>query len=180
VGGVERVRRTLLHLGLALVLVGPPSSAQESALQAAVRLTGEARFAEAVEAARAGAEPLQRAQGELYAFHRAGALEEALAAGLRGLDESPDDAWTLEQTAYVALSLGAGELAVRLVERLDNVLPAEEASRLDWMRAEARRLADQRLLEQAAQHRARLGALLGLGLGLLAFVAGLRPLRPTS
>ncbi len=151
-----------LHFALALLLVGGLSPAQESALQAAVRLTGEARFAEAVEVARAGDDPLQRAQGELYVLHRAGALEEALAAGLRGLDEAPDDAWTLEHTAYVALSLGAGDLAVRL----------------DWMRVEATRLAGQRRREQDAQRRARIAALLGLGLGLLAFGVGLRPLPP--
>lgn len=174
-------RPGLSIVALALLTWAPRAAAQESALQAAVRLTGEARYAEAIEAANAGEVPLQRAQGELYAYHRAGALEDALRAGLRGLEEAPKDTWTLEQTAYVALSLGAGELAVRLVERLDAALPAEERSRLDWMRAEALRLAEQRGLEGRAQRSARLWALVGLGVSLLAFAIGMRPLsRPSN
>ncbi|MCB9916534.1 MAG: hypothetical protein H6828_15520 [Planctomycetes bacterium] len=166
---------------LALVLgasLATSASAQESALAAAVRLAQEGRFVEALARARSAPEPLARAQAELYVWHHAGALDQALAAGRRGLAVAPADAWLLQNSAYVALSLGAGDEAQRLVGELERALPAEEFTAHAWMRAEADDLVRQRASERAALTRARaVSAAVGLA-ALVALLLGAR--RPAS
>lgn len=151
--------------GLFLLLSTGSLHAQETSLQRAVRLTGEGQLTPALAAARAGEDPLSRAQGELYVLHHAGALEAALEAGLAGLREAPGDTWLLERSAYIALSLGAGELSARLSEELRETLPASEWARHEWMLSEAQALESTRAEEAAALQRAQL---VSAGVGLLA------------
>jgi tetratricopeptide (TPR) repeat protein len=154
------------------MLLLAPLLVQETPLQAAVRLSGAGRHAEALRAAAESQAPLERAQGELYSYHRAGALEEALGAGLRALDAAPDDPWTLEETAYVALSLGEASLAASLLERLAAGQTPEERMRTAWMAEEAARALELRGAERRALERARLVVLSGTGLALVLLVAG--------
>lgn len=157
---------------LALAVLLGAGADQETPLQAAVRLCGEGSPAAALEAARASESPLERAQAELYVLHRAGALDEALDAGLRALEVAPSDPWTLEETAYVALSLGEGALASRLLGRLAPQLDRAGAERTAWMGEEAERLAARRGEEQRALRLGRsvaaAGATLALAVALLA------------
>jgi len=147
-----------------IALFGTP---QETPLQEAVRLTGEGRPAAALLAAGRSQEPVERARAELFVYHRAGALDDALAAGLRALAEEPSDPWTLEETAYVALSLGDGALASSLLERLRPQQAGEALERTAWMGEEAARLEGLRVAEGAALERARLVALAALAGALL-------------
>ena len=143
----------LVALALAVCALG--ARAQETSLQRAVRLAGEGDLSAALDAARAGSSPLARAQGELYVLHHAGALEAALQAGLAGLEESPSDAWLLERSAYIALTLGAGALAIELCDELQAVLPPEEWGRHEWMQGEALALQATREEEAASLRRAK-------------------------
>jgi tetratricopeptide (TPR) repeat protein len=152
---------------LALSVLLGPGPDQETPLQAAVRLSGEGSPAAALEAARRSESPLERAQAELYVLHRAGALDEALDAGLRALEVAPSDAWTLEETAYVALSLGEGALASRLLERLAPQLDPAGVGRTAWMGEEAGRLAARLEEEQRALRLGRSVAAAGAALALV-------------
>lgn len=157
--------RALLRLtGLCLALllaVSQASGAQDSGLQQAVRLVSEGRLAQALEAARGESDALARSQAELHVLHHGGLLEEALEAGLGGLEGAPEDPWLLERTAYIALSLGTGELAVDLCEDLRRAQP-QEWERHAWMMEEALSLRSQREGERKALGRAR--TLVGAGL----------------
>jgi hypothetical protein len=117
-----------------------------------------------LKAARAEVDPLVRAQAELHVLHHGGRLDSALQAGLSGLRAAPEDPWLLEQSAYIALSLGAGELAMDLGQRLREHMPPVEWPRLSWMLTEARALEQQRLAEARALKRSRTA----VGAGLLA------------
>ena len=162
--------RSALLLAAALFPVGAEAVAQEVGLQAAVRLAGEGRLAEALEAARGEPRALERAQAELHVLHHAGQLTEALEAGLAGLEATPRDPWLLERCAYVALSLGAGELALRLCEELREVDAPAAWEGHAWMLEEAERLVAQRERESTALMRARwtvaLALLAGVGVAL--------------
>lgn len=156
----------------ALFLASPMTAWAESrgSLQEAVRLTQAGELLGALEAARTTPDALERAQGELYVWHHAGALREALQAGLDGLRVAPLDPWLLDRCSYLALSLGAGELALSLTEDLQAATPPESWSEKAWMMDEARALAETRAAERRSLSRARLvssGAVLAALLGLL-------------
>ena len=164
--------RSALLLAAALFPVGEEAVAQEVGLQAAVRLAGEGRLAEALGAARGEPRALERAQAELHVLHHSGQLTEALEAGLAGLQAAPGDPWLLERCAYVALSLGTGELALRLCEELREVDAPAAWEGHAWMLEEAEGLVAQRERESTALSRARwtvvLALLIGLGTALAA------------
>jgi hypothetical protein len=130
------MKRALAALLVIAFAFASPARAQETSLQEAVRLVGERRFVEALAAARKGEDPLSIAQGELYVLHHAGALSEALEAGLTGLEAAPEDPWLLEQCTDIALNLGAARIAGRLARELQEVVPESDLERasgyLEW------------------------------------------------
>ena len=164
--------RSALLLAAALFPVGEEAVAQEVGLQAAVRLAGEGRLAEALEAARGEPADLERAQAELYVLHHPRQLTEALEAGLRGLEATPGDPWLLERCAYVALSLGAGELALDLCGKLRAVESPAAWEGHAWMLEEAEGLVAQRERESTALSRARWTVALALLVGLVGLLVG--------
>ena len=133
------------------------AGARESGLDAAVRLVGEGEFQAALSAARGETRSLERAQALLHVFHQAGALEEALEAGRKGLEDHPADPWLLDRCAYLALSLGAGDLARGYSVRLGADADPESSSArsASWMLVEIERLQENRRNEQRALRRAR-------------------------
>jgi hypothetical protein len=143
---------------LAVAFAAVPQE-QENGLQAAVRLVGEERYRAALEAARAESQPLARAQAELYVLHQGGALEEALLAGLEGLETSPEDPWLLERSAYLALSLNAGSLAEELYLNLQQVTDEASWDLHEPRLGEARAIQERREAEALALTRARLGVI---------------------
>ena len=159
---VEFLAAVLLSLSAPLAAQSP-----ESGLQAAVRLVGEQRFQEALLAGQAESNSLARAQAELYVLHQGGALTEALEAGLRGLRVAPRDAWLLDRTAYIALSLGAGELAERLYIELQSIRTPEEWDASAPLLQEARTLIEVREAQGRSVSRARLV----VGLAVIASLA---------
>ena len=152
-----------------LVLAWLPQAASETPLQGAVRLTAEERFVEALKLARTDDDALFRAQGELFVLQRAGALDEALSAGLRGLEVAPKDPWLLERCANLALSLGSGGLAQGLLDELVQSVGPLEQERLAPLLTAARGLVQGRQAKTAALARAR-AVLLGIA-ALLALAA---------
>lgn len=73
-------------------------------------------------------DPRLRAQAQLYVRHHSGDISGALEAGLMGLEEVPQDLWLLERSSSLALDLGATELALKLLPRLDEALDASSES----------------------------------------------------
>lgn len=132
-----------------------PGAAQETHLAAAVRLAGEGRFTEALAEAHLASTQPEAAQAALYVWHHAGALEEALEAGLEGLAVVPEDPWLLDRCAFVAISLGDGALALEVCSRLERILGAEAFRQAAWMREEAERLTAQAEAEKQGEARAR-------------------------
>lgn len=132
-----------------------PSATQDVGLQAAVRLVGEGQFVEALSAARAEPDPLGRVQAELYVLHQGGALEEALRAGLGGLETGPNDVWLLGQSGYIALSLGIGGLAEGIYLRLEEESTPEQFASSEVLLSEARDMQERRKAETRALSRAR-------------------------
>jgi tetratricopeptide (TPR) repeat protein len=159
-------------LGLAPTVV----RAQDSGLPAALRLVEEGRLVEALQEARREPEERARAQAELHVLHHGGLLGEALEVGLEGLELAPPDPWLLQRCAYIALTLGAGELAVELCEELQRGFP-ETWETHAWMLDEALDLRTQRLLEDRALARARAVVGLGVLFSLLGFFLVARPSR---
>lgn len=146
----------LLELCLVVAASCGSSVVQETPLQEAVRLTGEGAFTQALRAADRGADVVTIAQARLYVLHHAGALDEALEAGLLGLASAPEDTWLLDQCARLAMDLGASELATRLVSELSEALPASESERARSVLEDARALSDQRMAERSALRRSRI------------------------
>lgn len=148
---------------VAVASLGQPTAARgEGGLQAAVRLVGEGSFAAALAAAQAEEEPLARAQAELYVLHQGGSLPRALRVGLGGLEGHPDDTWLLDQTAYLALSLGIGSLAEELYLRLEPLSSVESWSHYEPLLLEARALEAQRAATDTALSRSRSAVIAGL------------------
>jgi len=147
---------TLAVVALAVTpVLAVPGAAPETHLAAAVRLVGEGRFTEALAEARLEPAQPEAAQAALYVWHHAGALEEALEAGLEGLAVAPEDPWLLERCAYVSISLGDGVLGLELCARLERVLGAEAVRPSAWIREEAVRLAARAQAEKRGEARAR-------------------------
>ncbi len=156
-----RAAATLLCLAAAL---GAPRLAQahEGGLQAAVRLVGEGDYPAALEAASAESEPLARAQAELYVLHQGGDLRRALRVGLEGLEDHPDDLWLLDQTAYLALSLGVGGLAEDLYLHLEELSSVDAWRRYEPLLQEARDVKSQHAATEAALSRSRSAVIAGV------------------
>lgn len=135
-----------------VVLLAGGAPAQEVGLDAAIRLVREGDFQAALVAARGETRSLERAQALLHVLHQAGALEEALAAGREGLEHHPEDAWLLDRSAYIALSLGVGDLSRELARRLgENAEPESwQATNSSWMLGEVELLQEERGKEQRA------------------------------
>jgi hypothetical protein len=144
-----------LVLSFVFAALAAAPTATESHLDAAVRLTGEGNLRAALAEARAETGEPDRSQAFLYVLHHAGALEEALAAGLSGLELEPEETWLLDRCAYIAISLGAGELARELCVRLRSCADEETWRRSSWMLAEADRLLAERRREESSIVRAR-------------------------
>lgn len=152
-------------------LAAATANAPQSGLDRAVAAVREQRYADALAAARAEPDALLRSQAELYVFHQAGSLDEALAAGMAGLQGAPDNAWLLEQTAFVALTLGLGARAAGYLETLEQVAPGQAP---EWMVEQAGELSEQRADEQQALERARRVALAVLAAAAVAIAYGAR------
>lgn len=145
------------------------------AFDEAWRLVGEGRFAAALDAARAEPQSLSGARARLFVSHQAGDLRGALEAGRAGLARFPEDAWMLDQTAYVALSLHAGEFGAELAHRLAGAalapgLSPEESQRYA-ARAERHAKEAAQILESSRARDAALAAARGVVAAVV--VAGL-------
>ena len=160
-------RRALPALALLAALLAPtPAAAQESHFSAAVRLGGEGDFSGALAEARLETRQPDAAQATLHVWHHAGALEEALEAGLAGLEAIPTDPWLLDRCAYLAVSLGEGELALELCSRLRRSVDEETWQRSAWMLEEAELLAARDRAEARGLRRARWAVALFLAFSL--------------
>lgn len=158
-----------LAIGALLVvanLASNPAAAQESHLSAAFRLVGEGDFSGALAEARLETAQPDAAQAALHVWHHAGALEEALEAGLTGLDVNPDEPWLLDRCAYIAVSLGEGALALELCSRLQRCVDESSWQRSAWMLEEAELLAARGRAEARGLRRARWAVALFLALFL--------------
>lgn len=116
----------------------------------AIALVQAQRHAEALEALADEPDPLRRVQTEVWVLHQSGDLEGALAAALRALDSAPppEDAWLLEQAAWIAVTLHRGPLARRLAERRLALLEASGAPP-ETLAAARSLLREARTLEQS-------------------------------
>lgn len=171
------MRRVALAAVLALsTLVAPENAAaQESHFSAAVRLVGEGDYRRALdEALQETAQP-DAAQARLHVWHHAGALEEALAAGLEGLEAVPTDPWLLDRCAYLSISLGEGERALELCSRLRAATAEQGWEASAWMLEEAEQLAARGRDRTRGQRRARWTVLVALALFLAATAWLARP-----
>jgi len=159
----------MLLAALALLVAAPFGAAQETGMQAAIRLVQEERYAQALGAAEREVEPIARAQGRVYVLHQAGDLRGALTLGREGLRSHPDDAWLLRECADIALSLHDARLGRELLERLAATgQPGSEAPLLRGYLDGLEALAQKRA---RALLRARWTVVLGLGAALLALMA---------
>jgi len=131
-------------------------------LQAAVRLVGEGKYQAALAAAQAESQPLARAQAELYVLHQGGSLPRALRVGLDGLEANPADTWLLDQTAYLALSLGLGSLAESLYLRLEPLSSVESWTHYEPLLLAAQELKAQRVATDTALSRSRSAVIAGV------------------
>ncbi|MDP6764055.1 MAG: hypothetical protein QF903_09855 [Planctomycetota bacterium] len=91
---------TAVATGLLLLV-----AAMRGELQDPVQLVGQGRYAQALAAARAGGDSLERWQNELHVLHSGGDLQGALAAAEEGLSKHPFDPWLGERATFIALSL---------------------------------------------------------------------------
>jgi len=162
--------RAALLGSVLLTALAFPAFASQGGVAEAVRWVGEGRYAQALDAATKLGSAQERGQAQLYVLHHAGALNEALEAGLRGLDAAPDDAWLLDRCAYLAISLGAGSLARELCIRLEEHATPEAWEAAAWMLDEAEALEADRTAEALALSRARWSAAL-FGLASLVLMA---------
>ena len=143
----------------------PADDALARAIETARR--GELRAAYAL--AEKERDPVRKAQAVLYVRHQAGDLGGALRAGLAGLETAPNDAWLLERTAYLALSLRDPDLSRSLVGRLDRALESanlEADERARWETLAAARREEAAALDAAAARRsdaARLARVVACG-----------------
>lgn len=177
--GGTRTRLAALVLAVAL---GGGARAQESGLQRAVRLVGELRHAEALEAARSDEDPLRRQQALTYVLDQSGDLAGALRAAREGLETAPRDLWLLERALLCALALHRAELATTLAERWNAAIAASsapeveldaQASRASALAVEVQRLARTARRQERALARARwtAGTLLVVLVAALALAA---------
>ncbi|MFT7486084.1 MAG: hypothetical protein ACI9F9_001937 [Candidatus Paceibacteria bacterium] len=157
----------LACIAIHLVLLAGPAlgcPSKQGSMESAWQAVTEGQFRTALEFAQEEPDTLRRAQAELHVYHQAGALDQAFAAGLRGLQADPQNSWLLEQTAFVALTLGLGKRASTLLEELEAV---KEGSAPTWMRDQAKELVVQRQREGLA-----LGLSRQVALALMALMAG--------
>jgi tetratricopeptide (TPR) repeat protein len=159
--GVQRGAKCMGRLGFASLLLSVSALAQ-SPFERAAELVRLGDYRAAIESTEQVSDPLQAAQAQLHVYHYAGDLDSALAAGRAGLAIDPKEPWLLENTAYVAISLGLGQPALAWLERLEEVRPGQAP---DWMLEEAQKLSENRSAEATASSRAKTvvwGALVGL------------------
>jgi len=151
------VSRALFFALCLLPLFAGGARAQELGLDAAIRLVGEGNFQAALVSARGETRSLERSQALLHVLHHAGALEEALQAGRAGLERHPGDEWLLDRCAYLALSLGAGNLGRELSSRLgENAEPGSwQETNSSWMLGEIELLEENRGNQRRALSRSR-------------------------
>lgn len=140
----------------ALLLCALQSADFQSVLQA----VQEQRWS-AAQLALSNLEPgLERDQARVYLHHHAGDLRGAWAHAQSGLAAHPDDVFLRGRAVELALSLNMGAQAHALAAKLDPTGPeasGQQAARAAW---------DDEQRYQAAVQRARLIALLGMGLCL--------------
>ena len=146
-------------------------------------LQAEGELTQALDVASACTDPLERAQARLFVLHHAGDLAGALSAGLVGLRLVPTDPWLLERTTSLALDLGATDLALELVPRLEAIAAGQSDAeawtlKADGLRARTLERASQGKQVRSALTRARLIAGLAGLATLICFVWACRPGRP--
>ena len=99
-------------LVLALLAACPHTFAQDSDFNQVFSTFGEGRTREALAAADALTDPVERSQARTYVLYQCGDLGGAWRAASVGLEASPSDVYLLQQIAELSVSLGAGEAAV--------------------------------------------------------------------
>ena len=173
----------IVAVGALLLVAAAGKQAQDGGFDAAVRLVGEAQFSRAFAAAEAETDPLRRAQAKVHVLHHGGNLRGALAAALEGLETAPQDAWLLEQAAFVAVSVHEGPLALDLGRKLVAELERTGSDGAALVRARGLRDEAESALARSEERRSALGrarvVALALVLASLLAIAALMRTRPS-
>ena len=177
----QRVRARALSLAAALgllLLLSAEGRAQGVGfpdVQAALRASD---YTTALEMAGDIEDELLSAQARMHVLHHGGDLPGALRAGREALERFPEDLWLLDQTAFVAGTLGDRVELDSLIERMQALAASQRVAtqEVEPVLARHRQVAESLGLRRAAKARSSrrsrwtvlaLGGATLLGLGLL-------------